>query len=136
MSAKEWLNRAYGIEQAINALQHEQSKALARAVNANASGGGERTPKGSKNAAEEKFISYADYSAQIDERIDALYDTKQEIECVIAAIPDGELQALLTLRYLSFETWEQIAEHMHYSDKWVRTHLHSKALAAAEKIIF
>lgn len=53
--------------------------------------------------------------------------TQREIKCCIAALNNPELEAVLIRRYIVFQSWEQIAEEMHYS---VRTILrrHTDAL--------
>lgn len=53
--------------------------------------------------------------------------TQREIKRCIAALNNPELEAVLIRRYIVFQSWEQIAEEMHYS---VRTILrrHTDAL--------
>jgi len=51
-----------------------------------------------------------------------------EISAVIDAIENPTYRELLTLRYLCFMSWEEVAEKMHYSDRWVRGKLHDCAL--------
>ena len=41
--------------------------------------------------------------------------TQREIKCCIAALNNPELEAVLIRRYIVFQSWEQIAEEMHYS---------------------
>lgn len=57
----------------------------------------------------------------------AVHLTEREIKCCIADLTDPELEAVLIRRYISFQSWDQIAEEMHYS---VRTILrrHTDAL--------
>lgn len=57
----------------------------------------------------------------------AVKQTEHEIKHCIAALGDPELEAVLIRRYIIFQSWEQIADEMHYS---VRTILrrHADAL--------
>ena len=56
-----------------------------------------------------------DLQQEINEDIDRLVDLKREIVAVIKAVENTEYQILLEKRYLSFQTWEQIAVDMGYS---------------------
>ncbi|WP_051171813.1 hypothetical protein [Sporomusa ovata] len=68
------------------------------------------------------------YSSTNDD-IDKLVDLKREIITVIQSVKEPEYQLLLELRYLRYESWEDIAEKMNYS--WRNIHyLHAKALKA------
>ena len=51
-----------------------------------------------------------------------------EIQAVIDAVQDPVCHKLLTLRYLCFRSWEEIAERMGYSSDHVRGYLHRQAL--------
>ncbi len=52
---------------------------------------------------------------------------RTRLEEKIAAIPDEKAQTLLTLRYLHGLSWEEVAEQMFYSLRWVMK-LHRRAL--------
>lgn len=75
-----------------------------------------------------------DLEAEINQTIDKLVDTKREVMRAIDSVTDGNLRLLLTLRYLNFKSWEQIAVTMDYSYRNV-LYLHGKALAALDKVI-
>ncbi len=78
---------------------------------------------------------FLNYEKTLNNKITELCKIKNEIAEAIGRVEDVQCRTLLTLRYLSFETWEKIAEDMYYSDYWVRKSLHKKALRALEKII-
>ena len=131
MTAKEWLNRGRYLDKEINQLLEDQQNALNLACGTAVSYGGEKVQTSKQNATEQKFIAYADYSAEIDNRIDQLYDIKTEIKAVINKLDDPLLRALLIARYVNIKTWEQIAEDLNYDLRWVYR-LHDKALHAIE----
>lgn len=54
-------------------------------------------------------------------------ETEREIKRCIAEIGEPELEAVLMRRYVHFQTWEQIADEMHYSMRTIRRR-HSDAL--------
>lgn len=133
MTAKEWLGRGYKIDKEINALLEEREEAFATACKVTAPPcDAEKVSATSGNGSERRFIKYSDYSRLIDCRIDELYRIKSEIMTVIALIDNNIYRTLLIMRYVQFKTWEEIAECMGYSDKWLRTYLHQKALKKCE----
>lgn len=69
-----------------------------------------------------------DLENELNNRINEFIDLKTEVTKKIDEVPDMECRLLLMLRYLNFKTWEEIAEKMNYSDRWVRQELHSRAL--------
>ena len=134
MTVKEWLSRGYKIDREINALLSEREEAFALACKGRAPpSDNEKVSATTGHGSEARFIKYADYSKLIDRRIDELYRIKSEIMTVITLIDNNTYRTLLIMRYVQFKTWEQIAESMGYSDKWVRTYLHKMALEMCEK---
>lgn len=61
-------------------------------------------------------------------------DMLNEIEATINAIKNVDYQTLLQKRYIRLETWEVIAEDMHYTSRWLFT-MHGRALIEVEKLI-
>ena len=61
-------------------------------------------------------------------------DLLNEIEATISAVGNVEYQLLLQKRYIRLETWEVIAEDMHYTSRWLFT-MHGRALIEVEKLI-
>lgn len=134
MTVKEWLNRGYKLDTEINVLLDEQSKALQRATGTAAAVTGDKVQTSKRNTTEDKFIAYAAYSELIDKRIDELYEIKAEIMQAINAVDNTVLRTLLTLRYIRFFTWEQIAEEMEITFQWAHI-LHKRALKCINKFI-
>lgn len=56
-----------------------------------------------------------------------LYDVKREILGVINMVGDSTYRTLLVMRYIRFMKWEEIAEEMHYTYKWIHI-LHKRAI--------
>lgn len=133
MTAKQWLNRGYRINEEIDELMREQKQALLQATST-ALGGGEKVQSSNENTVERRFVNYAAYSETIDKRIDELYAVKNEILTAINSVDDNTLRELLILRYIKFYTWEEIAEKMNYSYVHVVHNLHPKALKRVNRI--
>jgi len=126
MTAKEYLLRAYRIDQRINSkieqltMLRGLSKIMARAA------GGRQT-----EGIAEKM---AELEAGINEDIETLVDFKQETANAIKKISDAGQQTLLELRYLCYKPWERIAEEMNYSvDNVFR--MHRRALESVAAVL-
>ena len=94
----------------------------------------EKVQESHGNSVEDRLVTYADYCREIDEHKIELLKILKEIMEAIMKVEDGRLRALLIGRYLSFMSWEQVAEEIGQSDRWTRTRLHSDALREIEKI--
>lgn len=134
MTAKEYLTRAYRIDQRINSKLEQVLSLRSLAEKASVTLTGTPTGKGGKpNFMEDTIAKMVDLEAVIDKDLRHLVDTKHEIVTIIKCVEPVELQTLLELRYLSFKTWEQIAVEMNFDRRHV-TRLHGKALLEIECI--
>ncbi len=82
----------------------------------------------------EGFFVYTDYKRLLDKRISELTRYRMNVLEVINGVSDTVLRTVLIARYINCKTWEQIADEIGYSDKWVRTRLHERALEAARMV--
>ena len=114
MTAKEYLNQAYRLDQRINS-KLEQVMSL-RDLTTKATATMSDMPSGSHNVYKMQDIigKIIDLENEINADIDQLVDLKREMVSAIKAVEDPEYQTLLELRYLCFKTWEQIAVEMNY----------------------
>lgn len=115
MTAREYLNQAYRLDQRINS-KLEQVMSL-RDLTTKATATMSDMPGGSRNVYKMQDIigKIIDLENEINADIDQLVDLKREMVSAIKAVEDPEYQTLLELRYLCFKTWEQIAVEMDYS---------------------
>ena len=90
-------------------------------------------PSGTRNVhkMEDTVIKIVDLQREINNDIDGLVDFKRELTTVINKVADPELRSLLTLRYLGFKKWEDVALEMGYSVQHIYR-LKKKAIAAVE----
>lgn len=133
MNAKEYLSQAFRLDQRINSKLEQVLSLRDLATKATASIHAERV-SGTKQRSpmENAIVKLIDLEHEIDRDIDKLVDLKREIIGVINSVQQPEFHLLLELRYLSYKTWEEIAEMMNYS--WRNIHyVHSKALRAIER---
>lgn len=75
-----------------------------------------------------------DLEKELETDIEKLTNLSAEIIYKVNLLPDAELQKVLTYKYISFHTWEQIAEKMECSLRWVYE-LHKRALSAFEVVL-
>ena len=116
MTAQEYFNQAYKLDQRINSKIEQLAKLndLAHKATATYTGMPHSPNKGSQTMAN-TIDRIIDPQNEINQDIDALVDLKREMVATIKAVADPECQTLLELRFLCFKTWEQIAVEMDYS---------------------
>lgn len=134
LSTKEWLLRAWKIDNEITALEREKETAEARATSVTAGYSDVKVQTSKKNSTEDATVAYIDYEKKIKKRIDELYAVKCEIFDAISNVYNPTYRTLLTLRYLQFMTWERIAEEMMYETRHIYK-LSKCALFVVSKII-
>ena len=133
MKAKEFLQKAYRIDQRINSKLEQVTSLRELATKATATL--QDSPiKGSRHvhSMEDIIAKMADLETEINQNIIELVELKGEIVSVIQKIDNPEHQTLLELRYLCFKTWEQIAVEMYYSVRNIYK-LHDQAMAIVQK---
>ncbi len=130
---KEFFRKGRKLNFEIQELKIARQEAFDLACGTSVVLGEEKTQSTQGNSIERKFISYAEYSKMLDEKIEELNGYRKDMLNVINKIPDTTYRTLLTARYINCETWEMVAETIGYSDVWVRTNLHNRALTEANK---
>lgn len=128
MNAKEYLSQAYWIDKDINA-KLEQAMSLWDIAHKCTSVISDVPPSGSRNVhrLDDIITRIVQLEHELNDEIDSLIDLKEELRTAIAQVPLIEHRLLLELRYLCYRTWEEIAERLNYSTKYVYE-LHLKAL--------
>ena len=125
-----WLNRAFHAEKAAKAwlAKLERDRSLAeRITHGGGSPGG--TPSG--NSTEDALIRLATTEQETQQRLRELVTIREEITQAIAAVDDYDMQAILVRHYLAYETFETIAEKMHYDKRTIQR----KHKTALEKVV-
>ena len=141
MTAKEYLNQAYEIDQEINMTLAKVDK-----LRNSLYGKGQQLDDvgGSKFSCSSDHIGdtvalVIDYENKANELIDKLIRARIEIEKAIQLVPDSVQREVLERRYLLFQPWESyfdtrtgekivgIDESMHYSSRQIYR-IHGKAL--------
>ena len=128
MTAREYLNQAYRLDQRINS-KLEQLSSLRLLANKATSTLSDVHVSGTRDVhqMEDVIGKITTFEAEIRGDLCELVDLKREIARVIDEVEDVDCRTLLELRYLCFKTWEQIAVEMHYCIDNVYK-MHRKAL--------
>lgn len=120
-----WLNRAFHAEKAARAwmAKVERDRSLAERL----SRGFEGTGGNSGNSTEGALLRLAQTEEETREKLRELVAVREEISDAIRQVDDMDMQAILVRHYLAYETFEQIAEKMHYSIRSIK-YKHKAAL--------
>ena len=131
MTAKEYLRRAYKLNEEIDQLEAAKHKMFSRITSI--------TPKYNSDTISgtrdpHKYDAYAQFAAEIDNRVDELVSIKSDILNTIKKVEDAKLRTLLIARYINFMTFEGIAVMMNYDWRHIMR-LHSAALKAVDEVL-
>lgn len=123
-----WLNRAFRAKHAIGALEsvRNEKRSMAALCGMDYENDGSTNGSG-ENRQEQKNINLCEIDHKIDQARKKLIRIYSEIETVINNVEDIELRTVLTYHYLSYMTWETVAEKMNCSVRTVK-YKHKKAL--------
>ena len=130
MTAKEYLQQAYLLDQRINMEIKEKEDLRRLAYSLSAPSLEERVQKSAPNEATytrtiDKLI---DMERKIDAEIDLLVDLKRQIQEVIGGVENTNYQMVLRYRYVHNMTWEQIGVEL-FVDRATAIRWHDAALA-------
>ena len=118
-----YLSRVRRINERITRLLEEKRRwrdlALCRSPGISPAPGGGPTVK-----PEDKMLEVEE---EINQEIDHLQEVRKEVKGAISGVEDDTLRTLLEYRYLDGLTWEQVAERIPCTERWVYK-LHKKAL--------
>ena len=131
MTAKEYLRRAYKLNEEIDQLEAAKHKMFSRITSITPKHNG-HTVSVTKDPY--KYDSYAQFAAEIDNRVDELVSIKSDILNTIKKVEDAKLRTLLIARYINFMTFEGIAVMMNYDWRHIMR-LHSAALKAIDEVL-
>ena len=135
MDAKEFLNRAYHMEQRVQSKLEQIEALKSLATHVTASFGAEPVDRTRNNTAmQDTVIRIMEAEQELNREIDELVDTKQEIKRTIDLVPDVTLRLILEKRNLCFEKWEQIAIDTYYSLRSVQEK-HREAVRIVQAIL-
>jgi hypothetical protein len=135
LSAKEYFSQAYRIDQRINSKLEQIRSLRILAEKAGAALSEVPPDKNNRNVhrMEDVIVKMLDLEDEINADLQRLIDLKHEVVTIIKCVESPELQTLLELRYLCFNTWEEISVALHLDIRWLHR-LHNKALNEVDAI--
>ena len=135
MNAKEYLEQAYRLDQEINEKleQLERHRALAQKVTASYAGVYVSHTR-NNTSLEDTIVRMIEAEEAMNRKIDELINLKIEIAETINQVRNENYRLILEMRYLGFHTWEEIADTLHYTVRWVRK-MHARALDVVDAIL-
>lgn len=129
MTAKEYLQQAYRLNELIDSDVHELERLRDLAGRISSPNFGERV-QSSRNL-DAPFVKYLGDIMEMEEKIQKelcrLVVLKKQILSALESVSDREERLLLTYRYLNNESWEQIAVDLSVSMSTVHR-IHASAL--------
>ena len=131
MTAKEYLRRAYKLNEEIDQLKAAKRTMFNRITSITPKYNSD-TVSGTKDP--HKYDAYAQFAAEIDNRVNELVSIKSDILNTINKVEDAKLRTLLIARYINFMTFEGIAVMMNYDWRHIMR-LHSAALKAIDEVL-
>lgn len=135
MTAKEYMGRAYRLDQRINSKYEQlmQLKALAEKTTV---AYGNESVSHSRNVSsmEDIVIRIIEAEHELNAEIDRLITMKKEIQLTIDLVADGDCRLLLELRYLNMKSWRDICVAFELSKPHM-FRMHNKALAMIETVL-
>lgn len=112
-----WLNRAFHAEKNARAwlAKLERDRSLAERISRN----GENSGSASGNGTETALIRLSQTESETQNRLQELVNIREEICTVIRQVDDLDMQTILVRHYLAYETFETIADKMHYNESTI-----------------
>lgn len=135
MTAKEYLSKAYRLDQRINSKLEQVASLESMAKNCtSAITGMPRNPNPSTSQMEDAVCKIIDIKNNLKDDLAQLLNYKISILEIIQGVNNLEDRLILEKRYLSYQPWEDIAYDLDYSVSWVLK-LHRKALRAVDAVM-
>lgn len=135
MTAKEYLNQGYKLDQRINSklMQIENLESLTQRITASY-GGEVVSHTRNVTSMQDNIIKLMEAKEDVNRQIAELVDLKLEITKTIGRVRNDDYRMILEMRYLCFKSWNEIALSMHYSKRWVMNR-HDRAVEVIESIL-
>ena len=135
MTAKEYLQQAYHLDQKIVSKQRQIEALREIATNCSPNMTGmPRNPSPSRSPMADAISKLVHIESELKTELAHLLQLKVEALTVIRRVETDEYKLLLEKRYLCYESWDDIALDLNCSVSWTLK-LHRKALRAVDAIL-
>ena len=119
MTAKQYLLRAYNLKRRIEAKEMHLEELRTQAEHITADLNGMPRGSGPSSPVERVAVQIADLSWELELDWIDLLQYQEETKRLIERLDNDADVQVMSLRYLSYLTWEKIAEEVHYSGSQV-----------------
>jgi hypothetical protein len=119
MTAKQYLLRAYNLKRRIEAKEMHLEELRTQAEHITADLNGMPRGSGPSSPVERVAVQIADLSWELELDWLDLLQYQEETKRLIERLDNDADVQVMSLRYLSYLTWERIAEEVHYSGSQV-----------------
>lgn len=136
MEAKAFLERGRRLDAEINTALAAIAvmRAAAEKMTGSLSPCGGIGGEGNDRRLEDAVIKIRLAEQEVDEDVDRLIDVKNETEAMIHLLRKPLHRAILTMRYISFMPWQDIADTLNYSPSYIFS-VHEDALREMEALL-
>ena len=135
MDAKEFLSQAFCLEQRIQSKLEQIASLRSLATQVRQAFGSEPVSHTRNVTAMQDTVGkILEAEEELNQQIDELVEIKLEIGRVIERVENIQLRLILEKRYLSYQTWDTIAEDLGYSPRWMQVK-QQEALGVVQKIL-
>lgn len=112
MRTKEFLSQAFYLDRKIEANMYEVQRLNSLARNATACFDGmPKSNHSGRSKIEEAVVKICELEETIGEQMIELVELKKKIRQAIESVGDVECETILSERYLSYKSWEEISDH-------------------------
>lgn len=119
MTARQYLSRAYNLRRRIAAKELHLAELRTQAEHITADLTGMPKGSGASSPVERVAVQIADLSWELEQDWLDLLQYQEETKRLIERLDNDADVQVMSLRYLSYLTWERIAEEVHYSGSQV-----------------
>ncbi|MCK9287811.1 MAG: DUF1492 domain-containing protein [Sphaerochaetaceae bacterium] len=135
MTAREYLSRAYKLDQEIKSKldQIESLKDLATSCSSVLTGM-PRNPSPSQSPMADAVCKIIDLRDELNRELAQLVEYKADTVITIHRVKNSDYRLILEKRYISYLPWETIAVELGYSESWVLK-LHRNAVKAVDAVL-
>jgi len=128
LTIQTWLEGYIFYEKMIKELEHKKHEALQDAIRITSCPKPVAVQQSRGNSTEDGNVRYIDKIDRLNAQILDMQAYMNDIESAVSSVKTGKLRMLLQLKYIEGETWEEVAEAMGMSEKWVREEMNSRAI--------
>ena len=134
MNIKEYLSQAKYLDAQIDSKVQQLTRLRSLATKCTSTiTGMPHSQSADTSSMENSITKLIDLENEINDEIDKLVNLKEEIMKVIKCVDKLEHRLVLEKRYIDFKSWDQIANEMFFTRRYVHK-LHVRALEQAKKI--